>query len=374
MSILRTTQGALITFKLQSLNFGEVQILGSDLVSPVLQQNADGTAIGVFEDVFPQWFNRNVGDGFTDATQAFLDAIAYLSNGGRILVPRGRYPITAELVLNNPGISIVGTGWGSVLVKNSTDFNVIRISSTRCSVGWLEIDGNSKAQGSLILITGSDNTVERCNVHHNGLMADGPYANQSHGIALDGQATTCADNEIISCRVHTNHDIGISQNKATDSRIHDNRVQANGLEAITIDNQAHRSNVRGNRCASNCSRGGAASISTDFVDLCVIEGNILTNTLSAADGIKTNNNLGPSNFNIISDNQVIDGTGWGIRLFAGLLGNASRNTVTSNIVRNTTLGSIRMDAGCDNNKVTGNTTNGVAVSNAGAGNIITASS
>jgi hypothetical protein len=317
-----------------------------------------------------------IGDGTTDDTDAILLGIDVAGEvGGALRFSWGTYLVSEELVISADKLTILGAG--GIVKKGAEDFNIFRVSGTFNKILGLEIDGDDQPEGSLILVTGADNEVADCYLHDNGDNTDGTaYSNQSHGIAFDGQATTCRRNFVHHCRVMANHDIGISQNLAPDNILDHNTVSSNGLEAITIDNQAHRCTVVGNMMRDNCLLGGAAAISLDRADLCRITANGIYGVQSGADGIKTNNNLGSSSYGVIDGNHIIDantgGGGWGIRLFAGALGTADRWTVTGNVCRGNTLGPIRMDAGCDNNKITGNDINGGAVSNAGAGNTLTA--
>lgn len=322
-----------------------------------------------------RWFDVNIltfgadPTGLTDSSAAIIGAVSAVSStGGRVIIPKGTYLISSEIVLGN-NISLEASA-GAVLKKNSTDFNVIRISGNFSSVKGLEIDGYSKAQGSLILVTGANNVVSDCYLHDNGLMSDGSYVNGSHGISLDGQSTTCTGNIIRDNRIVTNHDIGISQHTAPDNKILNNDVSGSGLEGITIDVNSHRFRVIGNRITGNCVRTGVGGIGMDGSELGIISDNLITGTQNSLAGIKTQNNTGTCNFNIISNNIVLDNGGWGIWLFTGTSGSSSWCCVVGNVVRGNGSGSIRLESGCDNNQIRASSLNNVAVSNAGSNNTV----
>lgn len=322
-----------------------------------------------------KWFDINIltfgadPTGLTNSTSAIINAVSYLgSTGGRIIVPKGTYLISSEIVL---GSNIyIDASPGAVFKKNGTNFNVIRITGNFSAVKGLEIDGYSKAQGSLILINGANNLVSDCYLHDNGLMADGAYVNGSHGISLDGQSSTCTGNIIRDNKILTNHDIGISQHTAPDNKILNNDVFGSGLEGVTIDVNSHRFRVIGNRISGNCIKGGVGGIGMDGSELGIISDNLIVATQSSLAGIKTQNNTGSCNYNIISNNIVLDNGGWGIWLFTGTSGSTSWCCVVGNVVRGNTSGSIRLESGCDNNQIRASSLNGVAVSNAGASNTI----
>lgn len=305
----------------------------------------------------------------SDATSAFNDAISDLgAQGGRIIVPAGVWLTSSQIDL--PGnIEIVGSK-GSIVRKNGTNFNVFRMSGDNNAIRGLELDGNHMAQGSMVFVAGADNTVSDCYIHDNGLMSDGNYSNGSHGVCMDGQSSTCRRNLVVRCRVWNCHDIGVSQHTAPDNRILDNDIAGNGFEGVTIDVTSHRAKVCRNRISANCVRGGVGNIGIDGSELFVITDNHILGALNSLSGVKTQNDTGSSNYGIISDNQILDNGGLGVWLFAGSSGGSDWCCINGNVIRSNSGGSVRLDTGCDNNQVRGNSLNGVGVTNSGSGNTI----
>ena len=305
----------------------------------------------------------------TDATGAITDAIASLpAGGGRVIVPAGDWGVSADVVLGS-NIELVG-GHGSMLRKLGTDHHVVRIEGNFSAVKGLQFNGNFQAQGSLIVVHGSDNLVFDNLLYDNGVMADGAYANASHGVSLDGQASTCKRNTILSNTIRNCHDIGVSQHTTTDNKILGNEISTMGLEGVSIDVTSHLCLVQGNRIIGAGVKGGVGGIGIDGSEIYRIIGNHIAGTASGLSGIKTQNNTGNASFGLINDNTILDNQGWGIWLFAGAGGSPDRCVLNGNVIRGNPTGSIRLDAGCDFNVVTCNSVNGVAPSNAGAGNVV----
>lgn len=322
----------------------------------------------------PRPFDRDIRDfGATpsNGAQAIMDAIADLPiTGGRIIVPAGTWDAPIEVLVDRVGVQIIG-GHGSVLRKVNADHHVIRLggSASFCMVQGLNIDGNHVPQGSLITCNGSDNTVFDCHLHDNGVMADPDYANASHGVTFDGQTSTCERNLVLACTINANHDIGVSQHTARGNRVQNCEIIGNGLEGVTIDVTSHFARVLDNLIQGSCVRGGVGGIGIDGSDLWMVKGNQIIGTLNGLSGMKTQNNTGASNFGIFTDNLLLDNTGWGAWFFTGTGGGASLHSINGNVLRGNTTGSIRLEVGSDNNHGAGNQLNGVAISNAGAGNV-----
>ena len=312
--------------------------------------------------------------GVSAAQSAINSAIsAVASTGGRVIIPKGTYLITGQITMSNDKTSLI-LSRGAKLKKSGTNFNMIRITANHCSVEGGEIDGNSQAQGSGILINGAHNLVRDGYIHHVGDVTDsGAYVNGSHGICLDGNSSTCSLNRIESTVILSCHDIGISHSLATDSIISDVEIGSNGLEGMTFDNASHKCRVSQARLYGNCVNGGAGGISIDGSDLGTLIGCYVSSS-NATPGIITNNNLGNSNYWSVTGGQYIGNGTYGIYLKNNAGNTGSWWTITANVVRDGGSGSIKLDSGSNNNKVVANSLNGVAVSDSGTGNTITASS
>ncbi len=320
-------------------------------------------------DVDIRDYGAESGADCIEAIQAAYDDLPV--GGGGIVFPAGDWQMSDELLVDKARVVIVGRH-GSKVTKLGTDHHIFHLTGNafRCAVIGMEIDGNQEPEGSLILCRGQRNIIFDNYLHHNGLMSDGNYTNQSHGVCLDGQTSTCNRNLVLANVVEVNHDIGVSEHTSPNNRIVNNDIVGNGLEGVTIDVNSHGAQVAENFISLNCVRGGVGSIGIDACDLWRVTGNKIEATQSGLSGIKTQNNVGPSNYGVICGNTILDNQGWGVWFFAGSSGNASNHTVTGNVVRGNSTGSVRLDAGCDNNVVCVNSLNGVAPSNGGSGNQI----
>jgi hypothetical protein len=368
-----------------TLRLGEVGPEISGAPGTVLTFGADGrTLTGEPVPVTPptvvDYFDidiRQFGavEGGADTSAKIIDAYnALLAQGkGRLIIPGGVWGMGAELDINAPNIQIVG-GRGSKLLKLGTDHHVLNLGTAaqNCMVTGLEIDGNNEPQGSLILCRGGNNLIFANYLHNNGDVLDPtPYANGSHGVCLDGQVGgACSHNLVFGNRIVDNHDIGVSQHTAPDNEIASNRIIGNGLEGVTIDVTSHRARVHFNRVEFNCRIDGVGGIGVDGSDLWEVVGNQITGTQNGRAGLKTQNNTGPSNYFILNSNLFLDNGGWGVWLFNGTSGGSANGTLLGNVIRGNPTGSIRFDANSDNNTCVGNSVNGVAPSNGGAGNSI----
>lgn len=315
--------------------------------SPVLKQSLAQVALVTNYGADPT--------GTIDSQPAFA---ACLTANGYAFVPAGTYLLNSEVVVGTNRTAIFGEA-GSVLKKGADNMHAIRCTASYCRFAGFEIDGNSKTGASGIFITGAYNTVAGCLIHDcAGVIG--------HGICLDGQATTCSSNLVLGNHVYSVGGIGISQNKVIDSRIEGNLVRSTQLEGVTVDNQSYRSNVLGNRIANTCLSGGAAAISLDYSDLSSISSNIISG--GTKPGIKSNNNLGATNYVVVSGNLIVVPATYGIHLFAGIGGTASNWIISGNLVRDALTAWCCFDAGCDNNEARYNQKSGLATSDAGAGN------
>jgi hypothetical protein len=305
----------------------------------------------------------------TNAAQAAINAAitACSTTGGTVVVPKGTWKLTGTVTLANDKISIICSR-GARFLKASTNFNMFTITGNYCTIENGEIDGASQAQGSGILINGGHNLIRGMYIHNVGDVTNpSSYVNGSHGICLDGQASSCTLNRIESCVVLSCHDIGISQNLVTDSFIVDCEVGSNGLEGLTVDNASHKFRGVLLRLYGNCVNGGAGGISIDGSDLGTLVGCYVSSSTSTP-GIITNNNVSNSNYwNVVGGEYIGNGT-YGIYLRANGANTGNWWTIAGVVLRDGGTGSIRLDANSNNNKIIGCSLNNVPISDAGSGN------
>jgi parallel beta-helix repeat protein len=191
--------------------------------------------------------------------------------------------------------------------------------------------------------------VHGCLVHHSS----------GHGIAFDGTVVGSFQNTVSECKVYNCGYIGISQYKAVANRIINNHIYYNDLEGVTIDVYSHKCIVSNNYIDNNCVVGGVGGIGIDASDESIITGNHIDYTKNGLPGIRTQNNIGSSQRNIISNNTIRGNSGGGIDLFNGtaelVYAGAAGNIVTGNVcVDNSEFGIRISSIECTHNLVSTN--------------------
>lgn len=282
---------------------------GADIVG--FQQAGSGSVYRSVQDKLREVVSVKdfgaVGDGVADDTTAIQNAINCVGTNGTVFFPDGEYRVSSTLHLSNDQVWLQGEL--NARIKRYGAFEILRIDGSYNKVSNLQFMGNkatypfpSFPRAALVLVTGdfniiTDNQIEDGNSH--GILfrtAGAPQFNLVEG------------NIVLNCE-----EVGIAHDGGVDNRILGNHVSGCGFEGITLDQQSVRCVVDGNRINANCLNGGVGGIGVDWTDLCVISNNIITasGTLS---GITFQNNLGPSNQNVISGNVFVDNPGYGVWL------------------------------------------------------------
>lgn len=299
------------------------------------------------------------GDGVTDDTGAIQAALT-AANGASVYFPPGTYLISSNhLSVANDATKLIGHN--AVILGGSASFDGIVISANFCVVQDIEINGNSLT-GSGILITGTNNKIYRVRSHNH----------VGHGIDIDGVGSVGNQgryNIVRDCDLYSNGMIGMAMHDGQDNSILFNYCAFNGDEGITSDVSSFRNTIHGNRCMNNCQTGGAGGISIDQSDITIISSNQVHAT-NGKPGIITNNNIGTSSYCTIMNNICLDNGGPGLYLKNGSGGATLYNTVMGNIFRGNTTAPIKIDSGCNNNLIVGNSLNGDSISNSGTGNVL----
>jgi Pectate lyase superfamily protein len=98
-----------------------------------------------------------VGDGVTDDTTAFQNALAYLSGGGELFIPSGTYVYTTTLNMSIVGLTVRGCGKTSRLQFNGTG-NCIEITQpdlasvkTAVTLDNFWVSGNANATNGIFI-------------------------------------------------------------------------------------------------------------------------------------------------------------------------------------------------------------------------------
>jgi parallel beta-helix repeat protein len=287
-------------------------------------------------------------NGTTNDATAINNALtaANTAGGGTVYIPDGKVcAISSTLTMSGSNVTLMSHGNGTL--KKTANIQAISITGTDNTVSGLRINGNSSG-GSGVYVYGSRNTVKDNWVHNN----------TAHGIGLDGQTSTCANNLVTNNRVVSNGGVGIAINKCTHNRIIGNRASSNTLEGITVDNLAHYTVVADNEIDGNASGGGVGGIGLDYVKYVTISGNVIKNTVTNVPGIRTQNNLGiSSNISIVGN--TLYNNPWGcIDLQTGT---GSKHTDYTTVTGNScdSLGTaLHVGVGGIGNALIGNTLNG----------------
>lgn len=99
---------------------------------------------GVVREVYPQWWGA-AGDGVTENSDAFQLTSDALPSGGRVFIPSGKYLIQANVLLESPDITWVGTNdytYGDRSCQIITDqegLTVFSVSTGAWSSKWQNI-------------------------------------------------------------------------------------------------------------------------------------------------------------------------------------------------------------------------------------------
>ncbi len=293
-----------------------------------------------------------VCDGVDDNVQ-FQQAINSLpSSGGSIYIKSGVYSFSSDVVIDSKqNILIKGNGSNTRINNNDQTAIVVDNSSD------IKIDNLSMRTGNIVLLRSSYCDFNRLDVRN---CSDA-------GILLDGQSGVSSFNVVRNSLFINNSGVGISQNKAEDSKIIHNTMVGNGLEGLTIDNESHRCIVQGNRIASN--NGGVGQVGIDLSDLCTISNNIITGAVAVnLPGITFQNNLGFTNFNTINNNVIIDNPGGGI-LLKNNVGTCNSNVISSNIFRSNGNFSVIIDTSNTGNIISSNILGGNPINDMGTSTI-----
>jgi hypothetical protein len=149
-----------------------LRLLGSGalmvaLALPAAAQLPDGAGVVVVD-----------GEHYPRTDAGIAAAIASLHGPGQVVLPVGVYEIAKEIVIDVPGISIVGMGYGSRLSASSPTENVFRVTSPLFQLANVEIQsGIEHMAGSVVKIESDQGSV-----HH--VRLSGSFYN---GFTLDSQ-------------------------------------------------------------------------------------------------------------------------------------------------------------------------------------------
>lgn len=320
----------------------------------------------------------------TGATDSYPGLQALL-NAGNLLVPPGTYKLLQTLSV--PANTSMHCMKGARFVLGADNIGGIALNGDYAEVTGAEVDGTGRAStlGGIGVYAQYCN-VERCYVH------DLPGGAAAIGIVLDGQATTTRYANVCRNVVKNVAGCGISLHTVTGAKVESNIIETSGIIGLSIYNSltgyyagnrisssqqegltcdvSSFSRIVGNSFTTSCINVGVGAadgaVSFDNSVDCVFAGNFIRGCTKP--GVVTNNALGPASLLSITGNVIVDCTTYGIYIRANAGVVSVRCMIAGNVFVGGVTNSIRFDAGCDNNEARYNQLNGLAVSDAGAGN------
>ncbi len=349
--------------KAQTVPAGTIQGNNTPSTGPVQPLSATQvqTLLGVNPTVVTNGFSvlsyGAVCDGSTDDGNAINAAVAAAGSNATVFLPPGRTcAIASTITLSSNQMIFAGNGG---TLKKLGSINGLVVSGNQDKVQDLFINGNSQG-GSGMGITGNHDYA----VH---LVS---FANQSHGIYLDGESSSCNDNTVTQSEFFNNQGIGISQNECTEEIISDNSTHDNQFEGITVDNNSNRNMIRGNSVNHNCLSGGVGGIGIDHSSYTTISGNIVERT-NGQFGISFQNNLGTSIYNTLTGNTFnMNGSG-GVHLKTNGSAYTLNTIVSANTFDSAGYYAVLVDSASNSNIITSNSLGGGSIVNSGAYTIVT---
>ena len=260
----------------------------------------------------------------TDDQEMLNKAINFLSaSGGVIYLLEGTYNISAALlagetitgIVPHSKTSLIGTGRATILrvASGASNVNVINASGVELIlITQLMIDGNSR--------TGSNN----------------------YGIKFNG----VSNSKIHQSWIEKLRQGGIElSGAAAKNVVSDNHLVGNGAEGILLSS-ATNNVISNNQLVGNGAVESAYSISLSSANNNVISGNFVQPDANGDDG---GINLVLSQNNLISQNSLLDSMAEGI-----VIDSSSRNSISYNVVRNSSETGIRVQNNANNNAFIGN--------------------
>ncbi len=109
------------------------------------------------------------GDGQSDDTRALQAAVSAAGRGGGnvVVVPPGRYPLSATLEVNRSGVQLIGCGAASRIIQTRDRAHGVRITAPHCGLSDVSLEGTGVgvADGSggsgIIFTAGGDRGFAR---------------------------------------------------------------------------------------------------------------------------------------------------------------------------------------------------------------------
>lgn len=136
------------------------------------------------------------GDGITDDTSAFSNAINNIpSLGGLLYVPSGIYKVSGIVLNNRSDVCIMGSGTSSIIAPTRGNKGITYSGCNRCHLGNLKIDGSINGGANGISIAGNFD-AKLFNIYINDMTGDGIYVDGDNpaGTEIEFYNVTCRNN------------------------------------------------------------------------------------------------------------------------------------------------------------------------------------
>ena len=297
----------------------------------------DTSGDGIADEIYAKsGDNGAIAFSGTNAAAVINAAISALPNGGKVLIKKGTYSITASINLAS-NIALVGEGPGTILRIpdnfNADLYGVIAGSGVNhVLVANLRIDGNKANQtaGTQVGIYFTSVTyseVRRCWVENTRSAAIAFYSDVNHSTIAKN---TCRGNDGYCIYLYSSHN----------NTVIGNTCQGNSNYGILLGN-SNNNTVAGNTCQGN----GAHGIYLTYANGNAVVGNTCQG--NGACGIFV---YGYNSHNAVTGNTCLGNANAGIEVNS----NSSSNTVVGNICQGNGGDGILLAHGSNNNIVAGN--------------------
>lgn len=289
------------------------QLLADELSKIASFKSTGTTATRFLVDRFADVINVKdfgaKGDGITNDRDAIQSAIDSSSSQSVVYLPSGTYKINSALFIKKSNTRITGDGVGVTKIFTGNDGNYAAIDvRTSLAAGNLynitienlTIDGNKANRptaggNGILLLCNTQNSitdtrilnVEIYNCRNAGILMEGRNFPAWPASVPSDDAYRVERTQVNGCVIFNNDGVGISQFKASNSKITECTLFNNGLENITIDIRSNGCIVDGNTFFKHL--GGTGNIGVDTGDACVISNNFIDNEndTTASAGFRT---------------------------------------------------------------------------------------
>jgi len=310
-----------------SLNNNRVPALGGEslnnkierILGVITAQRADinklGNILANIPDLSTVGFTSIVSFGCR--TGGLFDNTLYLqqavNSGLDIYVPEGIWYISGSILLNGNGSKIIASP--KAIIRKLNTCIGFQIFGQKWQLLGVSVDSNGYA-GAGIFVFGSYNLIDGCEIYGSAYqLNDGTWVvpGGAHGVALDGQNTTCKGNRVVNSYIHQVGGGGLTSNAAGANIKANNVIIQCGNECITSDLPSNDAIVNSNYCEQGCLSGGVGNIGIDRALGGTVSSNVSFNCANGYPGLTFQNNVGDTTGVTINGN-VLDGNNGGLWL------------------------------------------------------------